>query len=216
MAQNFYGEVVNGKHADAVLREYFPDYDYKGVIIEVGAYDPKQLSNSYHFEQNGWKAFCVEPNPYCIERFMKANRSVIPYAVSDKNQDNVDFTVVTGFIEPGWMAGFSALTLDPELMVRFPGGVKATEVVKVSTRTLDSLIEQYNIGDSIDILSLDIEGGEWNALQGFNLSKYKPKLILLENHFNTNGISEYIQSFGYKLDSKYSYNEYYLLTAQSQ
>lgn len=212
MSQQFHGEVLNGKYSDAVLRDYFPDYDYKGVMIEVGAYDPVRISNSNHFRQNGWKIYCVEPNPYCVERFKNAKVPVIPYAVSTKNEDNVNFVVATCFCEQGWMAAFSALTIDPALIARYPGSIQQTETVKVSTRTLDTIIEEYNIGDSIDILSIDIEGGEWDALQGFNMAKYKPKVILLENHFNTNNISEYIQSFGYKLDTKYSYNEYYVLS----
>lgn len=214
MSQQFYGEVLDGKHADVVLRGYFPDYNYKGVIVEVGAYDPVQLSNSCHFEENGWKRYCIEPNPYCIERFKKSAVSVIPYAVSDENRDNVDFTVVTGFVDDNWMAGFSALALDISLVVKFPGGIKRTENVKVSTRTLDSIIQEYNIGP-IDILSLDIEGGEWGALKGFSLGLHKPKVILLENHFNINDISGYICSFGYKLDAKHLYNEYYVLSEQN-
>ena len=49
----FHGEVQNGKHVDETLREYFPDYNYKGVFFDVGAYEAINISNSYHFEKNG-------------------------------------------------------------------------------------------------------------------------------------------------------------------
>lgn len=207
---DFYGEVINGVNSDKILREYFTDYNYKGTIIEVGAYDPIDISNSYHFENNGWTTYCIEPNPYCIDRFNKVNRKVIPFAVSDKNDDNIEFTIITGFVHEKWMAGFSALSLDPMLVNKYPGGIKKSEKINVSTRTLNTIIEEYDIKLPIDILSLDIEGGEYQALQGFDINKYKPKVILLENHFNKNQISEYIINHGYRLDKKYQYNEYYV------
>jgi hypothetical protein len=48
----YHGEFQNGKYVDQVLREYFPDYNYKGIFLDVGAYEPINISNSYHFEKN--------------------------------------------------------------------------------------------------------------------------------------------------------------------
>jgi hypothetical protein len=48
---NFHGEVQHGKFVDETLREYFPDYNYKGIFLDIGAYEPINISNSYHFEK---------------------------------------------------------------------------------------------------------------------------------------------------------------------
>ena len=47
-------------------------------------------------------------------------------------------------------------------------------------RTLNSIIE-HEIPEvtEIDILSIDIEGGEYNCLHGLDLIKYKPKVIVI-------------------------------------
>ena len=59
----FFGEVQEGKHVDEVLRSYFPDYSYKGVFFDVGAFEPIRISNSHHFHLNGWKVYSFEANP---------------------------------------------------------------------------------------------------------------------------------------------------------
>ena len=39
----FHGEFQYGKYVDEILREYFPDYNYKGsnsIFFDVGAFEP--------------------------------------------------------------------------------------------------------------------------------------------------------------------------------
>ena len=69
--ENFHGEFSNGKYVDQTLREYFPDYNYLGTFIDVGAYEPINISNSYHFEKNGWNVYCLEANTILIDGLKK-------------------------------------------------------------------------------------------------------------------------------------------------
>jgi len=55
----FYGEKNEELYVDEILRSYFPDYNYKGVFIDVGAFEPILISNSYHFEITGWEYIFV-------------------------------------------------------------------------------------------------------------------------------------------------------------
>ena len=71
-------------------------------------------------------------------------------------------------------------------------GIKAKEVKKIHTTTLNSLIENSKFKDSkINYVSIDVEGHELNVLMGFNLKKYKPDLIILE--FIDPNIKEFYQ-----------------------
>lgn len=47
----FHGEFLNNINVDNILRTYFPDYNYKGVFLDVGSFEPIRISNSYHFEK---------------------------------------------------------------------------------------------------------------------------------------------------------------------
>src|SRR5205807_2343499 len=115
----FHGELKT----DQILREYFPDYTYQGVFFDIGAYEPKNISNSYHFEKNGWDTYCFEANTLLIDDLKEERQHVYNVAIADTNQDNVTFNVVKS--KPGSgggghrMASFSALQISDRYLNRF-------------------------------------------------------------------------------------------------
>lgn len=208
----FHGEIVDETPpADEVLRSYFPNYTYKGTIIEVGAYHPIILSNSYHFEKNRWNAYCIEANHLEFGEF-KSRQHALNYACSDKDEDDVPFTVVTS---SGWTAGFSSLEVDYKVVNHFGGHkvIQQLNNIKVKTRKLDTLLSEFMPEvTKIDILTIDVEGSELLVLNGFDIDKWKPTLIFIEDHNYNNGESslcKFLISHGYKLDHRVKYNCFY-------
>lgn len=56
-------EVYLDQYIEKLLLEKF-NIDMGGVFIDVGAYHPTYLSNSYYFEENkNFTVICVEANP---------------------------------------------------------------------------------------------------------------------------------------------------------
>jgi hypothetical protein len=77
---------------------------------------------------------------------------------------------------------------------------------------LDTIIEkELNNINKIDIMSIDVEGGELNVLKGLNLIKYRPTIICVENFFNRQDVYDYLINNNYKLDKHIDYNQYYKL-----
>lgn len=206
---DFHGEVLHGVHVDKVLRSYFPDYSYKGVMIDVGAFEPIRISNSYHFEKNEWDVYCFEANTNGIPLLQQYRKNVFNYAIYDENKESVEFNVVE---TNGWTAGFSAIELSDEIADIFKCDDKKITKIKVQQKTLSSILEtELSHITNIDILKIDIEGGELKCLSGLNLIKYKPKVILLENITNDTKINNYLYKFGYILDKHISYNQFFVL-----
>jgi FkbM family methyltransferase len=204
----FYGEKNEELYVDEILRSYFPDYNYKGVFIDVGAFEPILISNSYHFEITGWDTFLFEANTDLIDNLKKHRKNVYNYAIYDENKDNVEFNIVTS---NGWTAGFSAIELNTDLANHFKCDNKQYKKINVEQKTLNNIFEnELKDVTQIDILQLDIEGGELKCLYGFNLDKYKPKLILIENVLDDINIHNHLAMNGYKLDKKVSYNHFYI------
>ena len=84
--------------------------------------------------------------------------------------------------------------------------------IDVPMRTLNSIIEtEIPHVTSIDIMSIDVEGGELNVLKGLDLERYKPKIMVVENVFNSPNINEYLTKYNYVLDKQIDYNQYYKL-----
>jgi FkbM family methyltransferase len=206
----FHGEVQEGKHVDQVLREYFPDYSYKGVYFDVGAFEPIRISNSYHFEKNGWSCYCFEANPGSIPLLKQHRANVFNYAIGDCDKESVTFHVVGN---PEWTASYSAINISDEYQKIF-GKVDPQMVTKISVpqKSLNSIIQSEISGlTRIDIMSLDIEGGEFDCLKGLDLAVYKPKVMVIENADATNKtIQNELERHGYRLDKQVSYNQYYV------
>lgn len=49
---------------------------FRGVCVDVGAYEPYWMNNSWIFERIGWDTYCIEPNPNCIEKLKKERKNV--------------------------------------------------------------------------------------------------------------------------------------------
>jgi FkbM family methyltransferase len=208
MYSKFHGELQNNKYVDEILREYFSDYNYKGVFFDVGAFEPIKISNSYHFETNGWKTYCFEANRDLIYHLKQYRKNVYNYAISNENLNNVEFNIVN---TDNLTASYSAIEISEEYKKQC--GWDDNWVIKkinVPQKTLNNVIEN-EIQDifEIDILSIDVEGGELNVLKGLDLIKYKPKIILVENVCHTKDIENYLLNFNYKLDKINEYNYFF-------
>ena len=211
MAYNeFHGEFIEGICVDNVLRNYFPDYDYKGVFLDVGAFEPIKISNSYHFEKNGWEVYCFEANTNSIPLLKEHRKNVFNYAIYDENKDEVEFNIVESGPD-NWTAGFSSIELDENISKTFPCDNKKITKIKIPQKTLNNILENELINvKNIDILQIDIEGGELKCLYGLDLNKYQPKIILVENIMRDLKINDYLFQFGYILDKQISYNQFYI------
>ena len=85
-------------------------------------------------------------------------------------------------------------------------GFKAKEIRKIKTRTLNDIIENSPYKNKqINYLSIDVEGHELSVLNGFDLNKYKPELIIIEfidpviNDYYLKDINNVLDSTIYKI-----------------
>jgi len=209
---DFYGEFHNGKFVDQELREYFPDYSYKGVFFDVGAFEPIDISNSHHFHLHGWDCYEFEAIPENAAKLLKHRQHVFNYAISDTDLDEVEFSEVHVNGPNGHTASYSAINLSDEYKQIFGWNPNNhVKTIKVPQRKLDTIIQEHipNL-QRIDIMSIDVEGGELNVLKGLDIAKYKPRVIVIENASHSNVFLEYLKPFGYRLDKSNTYNYFFV------
>ena len=139
-------------------RQMIPNYS-PSVIIDAGSRD---LCQSIEFanEFPNAKIIAFEPTPqqyqYCLERSKQyPNITVLPYAVSDKNGE------ATFYVTPSNI-GASSL-LEP---IDVPWGVCEFDKIKVQTVRLEDVLKDMGI-QKVDILLMDVQGGELAALRGY-------------------------------------------------
>lgn len=206
----FFGEKHDNKHVDEILREYFQDTTYKGVFFDVGAFEPITISNSHHFYLSGWKVYCFEANPEKIPLLQKNREHVFHYAISDTDPNEpIPFEIVD---INGWTASYSAIKVSENYKRIFGWNDQCiVRTINIRQKTLNTIIqEEIQDLDTIDIMSVDIEGHELQCLKGLDLDKYPPKIIVLENADHNAGTRSYLEGFGCQLDKQIVYNEFYM------
>jgi FkbM family methyltransferase len=190
---------------DKEIEKYFKGKT--GNAIEVGGAQGIAASNTYYFEKLGWKVLCIEPVPELWKQ-LKINRNhAYQYALSNFHQDGVPFTVVT--LKNNDMSAISGLRLDQELYDAHKHIIKNKRQIKVNVRTLDEVIAEFGQFDTIDFVSIDTEGTELDVLKGFDLKKWTPKVLVIENNHDTKDVERYVKKFGYEKKERVGVNDIY-------
>lgn len=213
MDNTFYGQF--SPPMDSLIKEYFGDQK-TGNCIEVGAVDGVFISNTYHFERNGWDALCIEPIPQYYERLKQNRKNALNYAISNENNDDVKFTVVN--MSNNNLSSISGLQVDERLMTSHSAlNLNPTaEVISVKARRLDWCIENYFNHETIDFISIDTEGNELDVLKSFDVNKYNIKLLIIENNFDEDAIEKYLADFGWIKDRRVEVNDFYIKKPSAQ
>lgn len=192
---------------DEELRKFFPDMSCSGFFLDIGACHPIWLSNSMHFELAGWVVACVEPNPKYAAELKKCRRNVFECAAYSKNVSTT--LLVHGCdIGPFGGAGFSTIS---EAYSISKSGIERT--VEVEARTMEWLMDRFFPEvKQIDIVSIDVEGCEEQALTGLNVGRFRPKVLVIENTRNVSCAK--ILGDGYVMHNPTTgkgYNEFFVL-----
>ena len=187
---NFYAENA----LDRFIRDkFFTDLNYRGLLIEVGAGPPEFYSVSKHFRETGWRCMGFEPNPKFFQAHKNLGHEVYQLAISDYVGKS-KFTIVnTG----EWEKDHEGISYSA-LSVRYDCVYTDREEIDVEVERLDNILDKFNVKD-IDILVVDVEGWELEVVRGLNLTKNRPKLVILENYQYKNEYNQYMDSMGYQL-----------------
>lgn len=153
-----------------------------GFYIDVGAFDGVHLSNTWVFEQLGWRGYCLEPSPRmfrllvgnrpgarCIEAAAAAGPGELELLI-DPTMLLSSVTADESSVRAAFNVAAQARQLDADDFVRTP----------VRTIALDDLLRQHAPPQSVDLVSIDVEGAEMQVLDGFDLEYHRPRVVVLE------------------------------------
>lgn len=204
---------------DRILWQVFR-YRPAGYFIEVGAYDGVTLSNTYFLEQMGWCGLLIEPiAPLCEKAAAARPRSrVIHSAVSSPSRRGTATFTVTRNVPV-----LSFLDADQDHINRCRREGAELVEIEVPVSSLDEIILRERkepapfggpwiakIGWRIDLISIDVEGGELDVLAGLDLDRFKPRVLVLENDRPAGGeIDPYLTARGYRKFHRQTINDFY-------
>lgn len=183
----FYSQLGQDKWVQSVLQD-----KRNGFFVELGACDGVKYSNTLFFEkERGWDGVCIEPNDlYLLELYQ--NRSC--------NISNRLIYSVEGVEVPFALSQEASSVVDENVG---PFTNKDTVVMKTTT-TLEKVLDSVHAPTTIDYLSLDVEGQEYNILSTFPFQRYKFRCMTVEHNAPHVGpaqqikIRELLEKNGYK------------------
>ena len=148
---------------DRILARIFAGI-LKGTCVEVGAHNGVDLSNTYYFEQLGWRCILVEPNPVMWTVIRDARRAVLFECAASGRESRAILHVGVGDGNDVYS------TLDASSVERIKQQGAQVSDVPVRTRRLDDMLEECRV-EHLEFVSIDVEGHELDVLEGFDLNR---------------------------------------------
>ncbi|MGQ0722259.1 MAG: FkbM family methyltransferase, partial [Candidatus Eiseniibacteriota bacterium] len=172
----------------------------KGFYVDVGAFSPKEASNTYFFYRRGWRGINIDAAPGSMEAFRWTRRRDVNLEVAiSETAGEMSFYFWSTH------AYTNTLSADHAREHERLSGVTPREI-RVPTRTLTSVLDEHPPPASgIDFLSVDAEGHDLQVLRSLDWSRYRPELALVEDdHRSLDGIARsviatYLRDVGYSV-----------------
>ncbi len=154
-----------------------------GIFVECGANDGLAQSNTYWFERfRGWRGLLIEavPDKANEARRNRPDAKVVNCAlVADESIGSVEIQAadLMAFISGAFPSkDDEARQMEDAKRVQ---KLQLVQTLNVLARPLSRVLEEAGL-PRVDLFSLDVEGYECEVLKGLDLSKHRPRYILVE------------------------------------
>jgi len=175
---------------DIIAQALLPEA--KGFYVEVGAFHPVSISNTYLFYRKGWRGIVIEPVPEVVQlfRLRRPGDVVVECAVSNEEGERSFDIMPAG--ETNRLNGESTSELAKAPL----------RSIQVRCRKLASILDEHlPAGKTIDFLSIDTEGHDLKVLQSNDWLRYRPRLLAVEDFLPEaeSPVCQFLSQRGYKL-----------------
>jgi FkbM family methyltransferase len=197
---------------DIILDRVFNDM-YSGYYIDVGACHPEYYSVTKHFYDKGWSGINIEPISEFCARFAHSRPRDINLEMALGDHDGG----MTLHVLP--QTGYASFNKEYAERARRPGLALRQRAVQV--RRLDTLVDTYGVKD-VEFLKIDVEGAESQVLAGWDPTKLRPVVIVIESTVPFSSESNYQSWERVLLEAEYSFqyfdglNRFYLRNENSE
>ena len=148
------------------------------TYLDIGAYDPIQMNNTYLFYARGSHGVLVEPNPD-LTSLLKGARprdTLLTAGIGFSGvREELDYYRLS---EPSWNT-FSKEQAEHCVKVS-KGSVTIKEVVKTPLLPINEVCAEHFPTGAPDFLSVDVEGLDLEILRTLDFEKHRPKVICVE------------------------------------
>tara|TARA_B100001093_G_scaffold255401_1_gene244291 strand:+ start:587 stop:1294 length:708 start_codon:yes stop_codon:yes gene_type:complete len=154
-----------------IIIDYIFKNQKKGTYLDVGAQHPVSNNNTYLLYKRGWNGINIDLDKKNIDLFniSRPEDTNLNYAISDKE----------GLADLFFYHDSSPINTLNKTVSNFQKA-PIKEIKKIKTTTLNDILNKLNLQNEIDYMNLDVEGFELKVINGFDIDRYKPKVISVE------------------------------------
>jgi len=167
-------------------------------FVEVGANQPHALSQTWELEQRGWTGVLIEPQPELANR-LRRERTAQVFAVACSSRASSGSSMTLHLAGPH-------SSFDSNLNL---AKVKPHGSISVPLLSLDEILLAAGAAQ-IDFMSIDVEGHELEVLDGFDLPRWRPRLLLIEDLLLNLRLHRYLTGRGYRWVRRTGINNWYV------
>ncbi|MEK3764645.1 FkbM family methyltransferase [Solibacillus sp. FSL K6-4121] len=169
--------------------------------LDLGANHAKEFSNTNALYEFGARGILVEANPQLIPelKFYRNEDIILNKAIAKESEKTIDFYILSG-------DGLSTTDFNQaQQTCEINPDIKIEKTISVKTTTYNEIVEKY-LDKAPTILSVDIEGMDFEILETIDFVNYRPLLIIVEmieydtnlNYMTKNvEIKDFLDSNGY-------------------
>lgn len=189
---------------ELIIRDFFKDRP-NGTFVDVGCAWPIIANNTYYLEKHlGWTGIgidALEEHAPKWERDRPGSK-FFAYLVTDHSSED-------GVFYKSQSLGLSSADRGRADGQHF-GGTLDVEEISIPSISLNDLLDREGV-TKVDLLAMDIEGHELTALNGFDIERFRPDLVVTEG--KRPDVTAYFTKHGYEVIERYlpfdTVNEYY-------
>jgi len=194
-----------GQDGEDLILNRLLDGQQKGFYVDVGAHHPVRFSNTYMFYQRGWSGINIDAMPGSMMKFKKIRPRDINIESGVAGSSGI--LKYYCFNEPALNTFDGA---EAERKDKHPYHIVNT--IDIGVERLDKILARYlPKGQTIDFMSIDVEGKDEEVLHSNDWTLYRPRIVLVETlrtdmlTLGECSVVKFLASVGYKPVSK-AYN----------
>ncbi|MGK7874690.1 MAG: FkbM family methyltransferase [Xenococcaceae cyanobacterium] len=172
----FYKKSYSQEGEDMLLSRIFEKQE-TGFYVDVGAHHPTRFSNTYYFYRLGWRGINIDAMPGSMELFdkLRPNDINLEFAISDDNQ----ILTYYEFNEPALNGFCEKISKERDGLI---GVYRIVSRKEIQTEKLSNILDKYLPQEqTIDFLTIDVEGLDLKVLKSNDWQKYRPIMVLVED-----------------------------------
>lgn len=185
---------------DLILLKYLKNKKIeKGKYLDIGAFHPRWVSNTYLLHKKGFTGYCVDLDEERLRWFRFARGSRVKTICGAISNSKSEFIKVYKFRRKSPFSLIDTTSLENAIHFRSKNNSDFEEI-NVNNFHINDIFSKVG---KINVLNIDIEGQDIAVIRSSNLKIIDPEIILIEDN------KGYFPSE--ELEEFFSKNQYYLI-----